>query len=311
MAEVAGHSTGIIASPDGRVESERHSSPSQTSSSSLPTSNKRKRASSLLQNKDLIPSQMVSPDPTTSHVIPPQSPTTTAPALPNEPLPPPLPDEPIPAPESELDDGWAPVWDSTAQAYYFYNRFTSASQWENPRVPEATNHDRIEAVAATAPGVAVGLHTSNVLAPPPGLIEPTAVAGGYNPAVHGDYDPNADYAQLSTDPTSSTILSAVLLRPDGTPLPIDGDAYAATAQFNRFTGRFQNTELKPENYNDEAKSKRQMAAFFDVDAAANTHDGRSLKKERQERKLTKEEVRAFREKKKERKEQKKRAWLKD
>lgn len=57
----------------------------------------------------------------------------------NSPLPeeeaPPLPDEPVPDAE---DDGWEPRWDNTAQAWYFYNNKTGTSQWENPRVPEAT-----------------------------------------------------------------------------------------------------------------------------------------------------------------------------
>lgn len=59
----------------------------------------------------------------------------------NPPLPydeaPPLPDEPLP---EEDDDGWQPTWEPNAQAWYFYNRRTGASQWENPRVPEATAH---------------------------------------------------------------------------------------------------------------------------------------------------------------------------
>lgn len=52
---------------------------------------------------------------------------------------PPLPDEqapPLPQEAAPQDDGWEPVWDNNAQAYYFYNRFTGLSQWENPRVPE-------------------------------------------------------------------------------------------------------------------------------------------------------------------------------
>lgn len=57
----------------------------------------------------------------------------------NPPLPdedaPPLPDEPVP---DAADDGWEPRWDNTAQAWYFYNNKTGVSQWENPRVPEAT-----------------------------------------------------------------------------------------------------------------------------------------------------------------------------
>lgn len=57
-----------------------------------------------------------------------------APPLPDEEAPP-LPDEPVPDAD---DDGWEPRWDNAAQAWYFYNNKTGLSQWENPRVPEAT-----------------------------------------------------------------------------------------------------------------------------------------------------------------------------
>ena len=98
----------------------------------------------------------------------------------------------------------------------------------------------------------------------------------------------------------------------GSPDAVDGADYSAEAHFNRFTGRFQNTDIaSTERHTDAAKAKRQMNAYFDVDAAANSHDGRSLRAERQSRKLTKEELKAFREKKKNRKEEKRRAWLKD
>lgn len=56
------------------------------------------------------------------------------PPLPDEEAPP-LPDEPVPE-----DDGWEPRWDNNAQAWYFYNNKTGVSQWENPRVPQATTH---------------------------------------------------------------------------------------------------------------------------------------------------------------------------
>ena len=58
------------------------------------------------------------------------------PPLPDEEAPP-LPDE---APPSEDDDGWEPRWDNGAQAWYFFNRRTQVSQWENPRVPSASTH---------------------------------------------------------------------------------------------------------------------------------------------------------------------------
>ncbi|KUJ17820.1 uncharacterized protein LY89DRAFT_684748 [Mollisia scopiformis] len=199
-----------------------------------------------------------------------------APPLPEEAIPP-LPSEAPPA--TEPDDGWAPVWEESAQAFYFYNRFTHATQWTNPRVPEAG-----------PPGVDP--------APVPAETTPAPATSGYNPAIHGDYDPTAWYAQPAA--------------PEPAAQPIDPSAqYAASAAFNRFTGRFQNAELTPENFNDENKSKRQMNAFFDVDAAANSHDGRSLKAERSGKKLSKTELKQFKEKRKAKKEEKRRAWLRD
>lgn len=211
----------------------------------------------------------------------PPLPIEEIPPLPAEDLPP-LPIEDIPI-TAEADDGWAPIWEETAQAFYFYNRFTGATQWHNPRVPEIP--------------LPPGIDPSSVVsqpAPPTGR-----PAGGYDPAIHGDYDENAWYAQ----PAAS----------EQPPLPaIDPAAeYAASANFNRFTGRFQAADITPENFNDENKSKRQMNAFFDVDAAANSHDGRSLKEERSGKKLSKQELKQFKEKRKAKKEEKRRAWLRD
>jgi len=217
---------------------------------------------------------------------PPSSTTSAQPPLPSEPLPTGL----LPP---TIDDGWEPIWDSSAQSYYFYNRFTQKSQWDNPRlVPNTTTTST----------------TTNATAQPDSTPTPGA-AGRYNPAIHGDYDPTADYAQLPLpDPTSS------LLDPSSSSSSIpssDPAAYAATATFNRFTGRFQTGLLAPENFNDENKSKRQMNAFFDVDQAANSHGGKSLKAERQNQKLSKKELMELKSKQKKRKETKQRAWLMD
>jgi len=218
-------------------------------------------------------------------------PLQTAPPLPAEEVPP-LPTEapPIPAQVPPLeDDGWEPKWDDRAQAYYFFNRFTNISQWENPRV--------VEVAQPPPPGVITHASIES--------IQPVAkpVAGGYDPTVHGDYDPNADYAQ-----THDTQDSVLLEYAPGTD---PAAAYAATGAFNRFTGKWQASALTPENFNDENKSKRQMNAFFDVDAAANSHDGKSLRAERAGKKLSKQELKAFKEKRRERKEEKRRAWLRD
>jgi hypothetical protein len=204
----------------------------------------------------------------------------SAPPLPDEILPP-LPNE---APPSE-DDGWEPVWDANVGAFYFYNRFTGMSQWDNPRVPEVA--------AEGPPGVEASASSSEKQAPP--------ALGGYNPVIHGDYDPTAPYAQQYERPPNEEASAG---------LPVT-DQYAALGQFNRFTGRWQAASQNPEQHNDQNKSYRQMNAFFDVDAAANSHDGRSLRAERSAKKLTKKELKMFKEKRREKKEEKRRAWLRD
>jgi hypothetical protein len=195
---------------------------------------------------------------------------------------PPLPPGPPPGENEEEDDGWQPIWDPTFGSYYFYNSKTGDTTWTNPRVPEATNAPFVAAEAGSPEGSTAAAAYHDPLQ--------------YNPAIHGDYDPTAPYAQ-----------------PRETPQEAAPAEYTATAAFNRFTGKFTpsfSTKV-PENYNDENKSKRQMEFYFDVDAAANSHDGKSLKAERQTRKLTKKELKAFKEKRRARKEEKRKAWLKD
>jgi hypothetical protein len=213
--------------------------------------------------------------------------TAEAPPLPDEAIPP-LPAEEPPT-ATEQDDGWAPIWEESSQAFYFYNRFTGATQWTNPRVPEAS-----------PPGPPGITPVPATYSPPVPASTETLPTSGYNPAIHGDYDPTAWYAQPAAPPEA----------PSGTPAD-PAAQYAATAGFNRFTGRYQNPDLNPENFNDENKSRRQMNAFFDVDAAANSHDGRSLKAERSGKKLSKTELKQFKEKRKAKKEEKRRAWLRD
>ena len=210
--------------------------------------------------------------------------TAEAPPLPDEAIPP-LPAEAPPAAQAH-DDGWMPVWEESAQAYYFFNRFTGATQWTNPRVPDAPQPG--------PPGVTPS--TNTVVDETPAASRP---AGGYDPAIHGDYDPTAWYAQPAEpeEPAAPPVDPAA--------------AYEASANFNRFTGRFQAADLRPEKFNDESKSRNQMNAFFDVDAAANSHDGRSLKAERSGKKLSKNELKQFKEKRKAKKEEKRRAWLRD
>ncbi|EXJ69695.1 uncharacterized protein A1O5_06766 [Cladophialophora psammophila CBS 110553] len=237
-------------------------------------------------NHDSSPAKPIDQDPEARH---PTETLAANPPLPTEEEPPPLPNEAPPT--QPVDDGWAPIWDDHAQAFYFFNRFTNVAQWENPRVPEASSQ-------TSPPGV--GNHDRIVGERGP----PANRVGGYDPSIHGDYDPNADYAKAYE---TSSVDTAPGVAPGTNP----ADMYAASGTFNRFTGKWQRADLNPEKFTDEQKSRRQMNAFFDVDAAANSHDGRSLRAERASKKLTKAELKAFKEKRREKKEEKRRAWLRD
>lgn len=85
--------------------------------------------------------------------------------------------------------------------------------------------------------------------------------------------------------------------------------YDSTMTLNRFTGNVQRAGLGPERHSDDAKASRQLGNFFNIDDAANAHDGRSLKEERRNQKISKKELKAYKEKNAKKKEAKKRAWL--
>jgi hypothetical protein len=56
---------------------------------------------------------------------------------------PPLPYEDPPLPEEALphDDGWVAMQYESTGYWYYQNRFTGITQWENPRVPETTPYN--------------------------------------------------------------------------------------------------------------------------------------------------------------------------
>jgi hypothetical protein len=154
-------------------------------------------------------------------------------------------------------------------------------------------------------------HTTNSGAPGTSS-PPRRKWGGYNPAIHGSYDPNADYAREASKEEEEEEEAAATAAATAAGLPTaNSQGYIAQAHFNRFTGKFQQAGVGPELHNDENKSNRQMTAFFDVDAAANSHDGRSLKAERRGKTLSKKELKAFKQKRHSKKEEKRRAWLLD
>ncbi|KAK3322512.1 hypothetical protein B0H66DRAFT_206710 [Apodospora peruviana] len=248
-------------------------------------------------------------DETAESTAEPEEAAGTAPPLPSEPIPgqePPLPSESIPDQEQHLaqqqvpeDDGWTPQWNPNDNSWWFYNRFINIWQQENPRVPKA-------GVEVAAPPIPVVVPENVDVS---ALSNPVSIAGGYNPAIHGSYDENAWYAR-NTRAAVAQEASAQggVERAAGL---VGGEGYPNGAFFNRHTGQWQLPDQGVERHTDEAKSRRQMNAFFDVDAAANMHDGRSLKAERAGKKPTKAELKAFKEKRKAKKEEKRRAWLRD
>ncbi|KAA8618146.1 WW domain-containing protein [Pyrenophora tritici-repentis] len=202
---------------------------------------------------------------------------------------PPLPDEPVP---DAHDDGWTHRLDPTSGCYYYVNSRTGVSQWENPRVPEATVYPHAAAYTnyqgsnysstsqgSAAPGMASssgGLGTGSPAAP---------VCGGYNPRIHGSYDPNADYAIRAAKEEEEAEVAA-------------NPALA-----------LQQPGQGPEMHNDENKSRRQLAAYYNIDAADKEHDGRSLKAERRAKPPNKAQVKQYQKQRKEKKEAKRKAWL--
>ncbi|KAF7442895.1 ww domain-containing protein [Pyrenophora tritici-repentis] len=62
-------------------------------------------------------------------------------------------------------------------------------------------------------------------------------------------------------------------------------------------------------HNDENKSRRQLAAYYNIDAADKEHDGRSLKAERRAKPPNKAQVKQYQKQRKEKKEAKRKAWL--
>lgn len=201
---------------------------------------------------------------------------------------PPLPaeDPPLPPgpPPDEPNDGWEAIWEPTANAYYFYNSFTGVTTWENPRVPQdATGTSQSQdtnaslQAAAYEPGTAAAGYPSGY-PPAPGTEDALA---GVAPGVDGEGS-GLTFYQLQHGITEPGKVTAEDI----------ADSYSATGRFNRFTGKWQANKA-PEDYSDESKSKRQMNFYFDVEAAANSHDGKSLRAERQKQKLSKKEVKAY------------------
>lgn len=90
--------------------------------------------------------------------------------------------------------------------------------------------------------------------------------------------------------------------------------YTATASFNRGTGAFHNPEMFPNRdpslYTPGASQERQLSYYVQPHFKDEPHDGRSLKAERAAEYKSRKQVEEWRRKAAERKEKKKRDYLK-
>ncbi|KJX96263.1 hypothetical protein TI39_contig685g00007 [Zymoseptoria brevis] len=211
----------------------------------------------------------------------------------------------------KLPDGTDPQWEEPKEPYWVWNvalgDIDAEKGLQQPKGKQAAEED--SQTEETDPAnqrdgnPTNELEEGEIFKEAPSKTSAGTEYRGYNPAIHGDYDPKADYANWHKEKWAKEEAAR-----HPAPIPT-ADEYAATMQLNRFTGTAQGARPGPEHHSDAAKSNRQLNAFFDVQAAANSNEGRSLKAERKEKKLTKEEVQAFNKQRAERKRKKRMAFL--
>jgi hypothetical protein len=182
------------------------------------------------------------------------------------------------------------AWSDPTQVYWcYYNTVTKNTQWHNPLVPENNS--------STTKQPAVDKYPISVPEDP--SIPP------YNPKIHGDYDNWRIMYKVSSRTRKE-------VTPEDEKADLEKkkkELFAAQANFNRMTGTFQNPALDPSNHSDEAKAKRQMEGFFDHDAWAAKHEGRSLKDERRKQKVSKAQIKEWKDGKAAKKREKFMKWI--
>lgn len=179
--------------------------------------------------------------------------------------------------------------------HYYLQMDTQESRWEEPGEPYwlwDAERQQLDPAGLQTPAQSAASPTPN---------QPDPEYYGYNPKIHGKYDPTAPYAQYHKQKREEETFGIQIAAGQ---MHSSDSAYSVAGTFNRFTGSFQGGDKSVERHNDFNKSGRQMGAYFDVDAAANSHDGRSLKEERRNEKLSKKQIRELAEKRRAKKEKK-------
>ncbi|KAH9825428.1 WW domain protein [Teratosphaeria destructans] len=176
---------------------------------------------------------------------------------------------------------------------------TRQTQWQEPNEPYWVWDALRQTVHAS--GLQQPSNREHPATSAPPSSEPEPEGERYNPAIHGNYDPTAPYAKRYEDKRRAQVEEEVY---GPSVRARQSTGYAAVGAFNRFSGAFQTSDKSADRHNDYNKSGRQMRNFFDVDAAANVHGGKSLKDERRQAKIGKKELHALKKKKREKKEKK-------
>ncbi|ORZ13186.1 hypothetical protein BCR42DRAFT_419355 [Absidia repens] len=207
------------------------------------------------------------------------------------------------ASDQDIMTAWTEAWDDQSQAYYWWNTITYETTWDNP------NDTNAAIVTATATA-------SEQQQTSPEKNELDSVLDTIDTKVRARLDgPNS-----STQAPSSLSASAYPYGSYNDPSTSASDhnlgatdPYRFQAFFNTKTGRFQNTndvaQRHPDQYTMEARAKRQMEHYFDVEAYQ-AERNQQLEQGRK-RSLSRKEIERFKRAKKEKKANRMREWLRD
>ncbi|OLL21777.1 WW domain-containing protein [Neolecta irregularis DAH-3] len=102
-----------------------------------------------------------------------------------------------------------------------------------------------------------------------------------------------------------------LLRLQNEALKAQEPEYAYSQRFSRRTGKFLSESKRPENHTKDARARKQLEQFYDIEAFEKQRAGRSLLEERRNMKFPKSQLKELIKKRNERKEARKRGWLMD
>ncbi|CAO3621377.1 unnamed protein product [Mucor fragilis] len=216
--------------------------------------------------------------------------------------------------EQQQQSIWTPVWDDNAQAYYWWNTETNETTWINP---DASPEEVAAAKAQAASAAAANSNPLDFLLDRIDNVVKKKLDGADETTATSSSTPTDDNTTTAYYDSSSYATSYDAYSAADPGASSSADLYTSQAHFNARTGRFTTqadvNRLNPEMLTIEARAKRQMQNYFDVDSYTeqrnaqihNAENGRINKK----KPLTRKEVEYFKKMKKEKKSKRAREWL--